>query len=133
MSKLRIAAFGAVLAAFLSPQSARSDLIIFEQISPNPTVYTLGIGSDWFPITFGAPGDVTAELQAVPPRCRLAVRGLLPQGPRAGGAPVVQRWPSAGGNGGRKTPRPGSQLVTRGVQTPYNSCSNSPFQLFQLP
>ncbi len=66
MSKLRIAAFGAVLAAFLSPQSARSDSIIFEQISPNPTVYTLGIGSDWFPIAFGAPGDVTAALQVVP-------------------------------------------------------------------
>jgi PA domain len=59
-----VAAFS-IIAAFLSPQSARSDFI-FEQISPNPTVYTLGIGSDWFPITFGALGDVTAELQAVP-------------------------------------------------------------------
>jgi PA domain-containing protein len=59
-----VAAFS-IIAAFLSPQSARSDFI-FEQISPNPTVYTLGIGSDWFPITFGAPGDVTAALQAVP-------------------------------------------------------------------
>jgi len=66
MSKLRIAAFSAILATFLSPQSARSDSInIFEQISPIATVYTLGLGLDWFPITFGATGDVTAELQAV--------------------------------------------------------------------
>lgn len=69
LNTVRSAAFATAILAYLSPQAASSlpiSVPIFEQISPNPTVYTLGIGSDWFPITFGAPGDVTAALQAVP-------------------------------------------------------------------
>ena len=67
LNTARSAAFATAILAYLSPQAASSLTIsVFEQISPNPTVYTLGIGSDWFPIQFGAPGDVTAALQAVP-------------------------------------------------------------------
>jgi PA domain len=65
----RSAAFATAILAYLSPQAASSDTItvpVFEQISPIPTIYHFGLGNDFTVITFSAPGDVTASVQAIP-------------------------------------------------------------------
>jgi PA domain len=53
----------AVLGASFSPQAALSDVITFEQISPNSITYVLG--TNFSVMTFSGFGNVTASLQPV--------------------------------------------------------------------
>jgi hypothetical protein len=67
LNTARSAAFATAILAYLSPQTASSLTIsvpVFEQISPNPTIYTHGV--DFTVIEFSAPGDVTAPVLAIP-------------------------------------------------------------------
>jgi hypothetical protein len=67
LNTARSAAFATAILAYLSPQTASSLTIsvpVFEQISPNPTIYTHGV--DFTVIEFSAPGDVTARVLAIP-------------------------------------------------------------------
>ena len=67
LNTARSAAFATAILAYLSPQTASSDTIsvpVFQQISPDPTTYILGV--DFTVITFSAAGDVTAQVLAIP-------------------------------------------------------------------
>jgi len=67
LNTARSAAFATAILAYLSPQTASSLTIsvpVFEQISPNPTIYTHGV--DFTVITLSAFGDVTAPVLAIP-------------------------------------------------------------------
>lgn len=63
---LSAAAFLAICALSFIPTGAQS-APIFEQISPDPTVYTLGNGLDFTVYSLSGVGDVTAKVQYVPP------------------------------------------------------------------
>lgn len=56
------AALGLCLTAAFPPQAAYSDVITFEQISPNPATYVLG--TDFSVLTLSGFGNVTASNSA---------------------------------------------------------------------
>jgi hypothetical protein len=78
LNTARSVAFATAILAYLSPQTASSLTIsipVFEQISPNATIYTHGV--DFTVIEFSAPGDVTAPVLAIPETSRGADQAVL--------------------------------------------------------